>query len=92
MGILADLRPCKVDGEKVAFFHRWATVSRLVDHALVHDGDGGGVLYDIMGIVEDLEGRVETVRPERIRFTDRAPKTGVYEKTFNEIDRMFDDD
>lgn len=67
-----ELRVCTIDGEAGTFyFHCWSQVSEIVHPSVMVGGHSGGVIADTFGIVEDGEGRVHRVRPERIRFTDK---------------------
>lgn len=69
---MKNLRSCKVEGEGGTFlFHCWSQVSEIVPPSVMVGGHSGGVVSDTFGIVEDGDGRVHRVRPEKIRFTDR---------------------
>lgn len=65
-------RTCKVKGEDGAFlFHCWSQVSEIAPPSVMVGGHSGGVIADTFGIVEDGDGRVHRVRPEKIQFTDK---------------------
>lgn len=63
------LRPCYVDGKK-ALFHCWFNVSQIVEPSFLVGGHNGGVLYDILGLVEDENGHMMKVYPRDIQFLD----------------------
>lgn len=66
-----EKRPCLVkrDGKR-AIFHRWAEVSQIVPPALTVGGHGGGVVKDVMALVELEGGDVCMVHASEIRFLD----------------------
>lgn len=67
----SEQRPCFVKnvGSK-ALFHRWAEVSQIVPPALTVGGHTGGVVKDVMALVELEGGDVCMVNASQIRFLD----------------------
>lgn len=69
---MKELRRCEVQDKTGEFlFHCWSQVSEIVPPSVMVGGHSGGVIADTFGIVEDGDGRVHRVRPEKIRFTDK---------------------
>lgn len=70
-----ELRPCLIEksGEK-ALFHRWAEVSEIVPPAIAVGGHNGGVVKDVMALIELENGRVGMIRASAIRFLDSEKK------------------
>lgn len=69
---MRNLRTCEVEGKDGPFlFHCWSQVSEIVPPSVMVGGHSGGVIADTFGIVEDGDGQVHRVRPEKIRFTDK---------------------
>lgn len=65
-------RTCEVEGKDGLFlFHCWSQVSEIVPPSLMIGGHSGGVFSNTYGIVEDEDGQVHRVQPEKIRFTDK---------------------
>ncbi len=66
-----ELRPCLVEktGEK-ALFHRWAEVAEIVPPSITFGGHNGGVVKDVMALIELEDGRVCMIRASAIRFLD----------------------
>lgn len=65
-------RTCKVKDEDGTFlFHCWSQVSEIVPPSMMIGGHSGGVFSNTYGIVEDEDGQVHRVQPEKIRFTGK---------------------
>ena len=64
--LLTRPRTCLIDGDK-AYFHRW------VEHSMMfYDSENKThVLHRAFALIEYIDGSVEMVNPERLRFTDR---------------------
>lgn len=76
-GIPRKLRACFVEGEGEAYFHEWTKISQIVAPSLLKGGHSGGVISGTLGIVEfAATGRVATVDPKSIRFTDFEGRDG----------------
>lgn len=56
--------------EKKALFHRWVEERQLVDASAMIGGHPGGEIATTLAIVEYMDGRVDRVPPESIRFLD----------------------
>lgn len=68
----SEKRPCLVgkDFDRKAVFHRWVEVAQIVSPSIMNGGHGGGVVKDIVALVELEDGTVREFLPENIRFTD----------------------
>lgn len=71
-------RPCEVDG-RPALFHRWIEEDRVITatNGLGHYIPGTpaiNVIRETFALVEYKDGTIAKVKPELIRFTDKAPK------------------
>ena len=64
------LRPCNVVSMGKAFFHEWTKISVIVEPSPLKGGHEGGVRSQTLAIVELSDGRVATVDPRLIQFTD----------------------
>ena len=62
-------RSCYVNGKK-AMFHTWVGVSEIVAPSVLKGGHSGGVISDVLGLVEYEDGTVAKVNPNKIRFAD----------------------
>lgn len=56
--------------QQKALFHRWAEERQLIDASPMLGGHPGGEIATTLAIVEYMDGRVEKVLPEQIRFLD----------------------
>lgn len=56
--------------EEKALFHRWVEERQLVDASPMIGGHPGGEVATTLAIVEYMDGCVEKVLPEQIRFLD----------------------
>ena len=66
MNIEAKLRPCKIfrnREEKVGLFHRWGTTSMM-------NNLNGDLSTVTIAIVEVENGKVITISPDQLKFTD----------------------
>lgn len=63
------LRPCLYKDKK-ALFHCWFQVSEIVAPSIMNGGHGGGVISGVLGLVEDEDGYMHKVYPEKIQFLD----------------------
>lgn len=63
------LRPC-IYKDKKALFHCWFQVSEIVAPSIMNGGHGGGMVSGILGLVEDEDGCMHKVYPEKIQFLD----------------------
>lgn len=61
-------RECTVDGRR-GYFHSWAQYSQIVPPSLLVGGHSGGVVAEVLGIVEFADC-VELVYPRDIKFVD----------------------
>lgn len=57
-------------GEKKALFHKWVEERQPIGASPMVGGHKGGEIATTMAIVEYMDGRVEKVLPEQIRFLD----------------------
>ena len=64
--LLTHSRPCLVDGDQ-AYFHCWVGQDAIID------GEGGKaqVARRTYALIEYIDGTVEHVFPEKVRFTNR---------------------
>lgn len=66
-----EKRPCLVKSLNTkALFHRWVEVSQIVPPSIAVGGHGGGVVKDVMALVELGSGDVCMVHASEIRFLD----------------------
>lgn len=66
-----EKRPCLIKKSgKRALFHRWAEVAQIVPPAMTIGGHGGGMVKDVMALVELESGDVCMVYASEIRFLD----------------------
>lgn len=65
-----ELRPCLINEKIKALFHGWYTVSDIVGPSLMVGGHNGGIIVDVIGIVEYENGTIHPVLPEQIKFVD----------------------
>lgn len=56
--------------ERKALFHGWSAIAQLVDASPLIGGHPGGTVADTFAIVEYMDGNIERVRPEQIKFLD----------------------
>lgn len=56
--------------QQKALFHRWVEERQLIDASPMVGGHPGGEIATTLAIVEYMDGRVERVLPEQIRFLD----------------------
>lgn len=75
-------RLCMV-GEEQALFHRWTEERQLVDASPMIGGHPGGEIASTLAIVEYMDGRVERVLPEQIRFLDTKDNMPMKKKDSN---------
>lgn len=84
--IETKLRPCYVttykrdpekrgrvlvkDGEVKCLFHCWCADSDVIPPSPMVGGHNGGVVTNVLGLVEREDGIVRKVNPEDIRFCD----------------------
>lgn len=68
--IKAELRPCIVNGERKALFHKW------FEKRAVLRGQTSEELSNLFGVVEYEDGQIGFVEPHSIRFVDN--KTAKY--------------
>lgn len=65
-----NFRRCIVDGQE-ALFHGWFEVRQMVSAGLtVVDDHPGGIISNVVGLIEYMDGRCERRYPYEIRFTD----------------------
>lgn len=76
------LRLCMV-GDEQALFHRWTEERQLVDASPMIGGHPGGEIASTLAIVEYMDGRVERVLPEQIRFLDTKDNMPMKKKDGN---------
>lgn len=82
------LRECIVDN-KDALFHGWFEVRQMVSAGLsIMDDHPGGVIADVVGIVEFMDGTVVKVFPDQIRFKD----TAMYKAAQVVVDKLSESD
>ena len=75
-------RLCMV-GKKKALFHRWTEERQLVGASPMIGGHPGGEIASTIAIVEYMDGRVERVLPEQIRFLDTKDNMTMEKKDSN---------
>lgn len=75
-------RLCMV-GKEQAIFHRWTEERQLVDASPMIGGHPGGEIASTLAIVEYMDGRVERVLPEQIRFLDTKDNMPMKKKDSN---------
>lgn len=63
-------RPCIVNGNTRAVFHRWAEIERPIRKDELGFGVPAGTIKCVNALVEYLSGDVEAVNPKKIRFLD----------------------
>lgn len=63
-----QLRPCIVNNEKRALFHKWEHCSEIIPPSPLAGGHNGGVLEYDVAIVEYEDGTIREVMPKYIRF------------------------
>lgn len=69
--------------EKKALFHRWVEERQLVDASAMIGGHPGGEIATTLAIVEYMDGRVDRVPPESIRFLDTQDNMPIGKKESN---------
>ena len=65
-----EYRPCLIDDECKALFHKWESGVKRIPAGPENGWKGGGTVCSDLAIVEDADGRIREVEPNRIRFTD----------------------
>ena len=70
----SEYRPCYVDSDKRALFHRWETRSDVCGSSPMVGGHCAGQISFVQGIVELEDGTVRQVSPGRIQFVDSDEK------------------
>ena len=63
-------------GAKRALFHGWDGIKQVIDASPMIGGHPGGQIAYTMGIVEYMDGTVDRVYPEYIRFLDTEDFAG----------------
>ena len=70
--IETKLRPAYVElspgNSRKVLFHCWSQESEVLAPSIGRGGHQGGVVSGIMAIVENEEGKVWKVRPDRLKF------------------------
>ena len=61
---------------KRALFHGWDGIKQVIDASPMIGGHPGGQIAYTMGIVEYMDGTVDRVYPEYIRFLDTEDFAG----------------
>ena len=67
--IRPEVRPIYYQNKK-ALFHKWSTVSRIVEPSVLRGGHGGGVISMTVAIIETEDGKIHEVAPTDIWFAD----------------------
>lgn len=74
-----SLRPCVVhrcvhneDVQMNGWFHCWDHYAQTVGESPLRGGHAAGQISFMLGIVEPEDGRVVSVYPSEIKFTDRG--------------------
>ena len=65
-------RPCIVDRQHKALFHRWSECSEIIKPSIMRGGHAGGIIKYPCAIVEYEDGTVHEHSPSVIRFLDSA--------------------
>lgn len=63
-----NLRPCIVEKEGKALFHRWVDSATTVPAIL--QGQVSGQVWHVYGLVEFEDGSIDYVHPMEIKFLD----------------------
>ena len=79
------LRPCIVNQQR-ALFHCWEQRSEVVPSSPMVGGHSGGVVNQILGIIEREDGTIHKAYPEEIRFIDGEAKRYFSENVTEEED------
>lgn len=79
------LRPCYVENIGKALFHLWEQYNEPVAGGVTIGSHPAGVLSYIMGIIEDENGQIHRVFPEKIKFVDREIKKYDFQEGLEEI-------
>lgn len=53
-----------------ALFHCWVHKSEVVPPSLMMRGHSGGIVSEVLGLVENEDGTIDQVYPSRIKFLD----------------------
>lgn len=76
---MKNLRPCTVNG-KNAHFHTLEQYSRIVPPSLMVGGGNGGVLAEVLAIVEYEDGTLGRTSISSLKFTDRETEEQISTK------------
>lgn len=62
--------------QRKALFHKWDEIKNVIDASPMIGGHPGGQIAYTLGIVEYMDGSVERVSPECIKFLDTKDFAG----------------
>ena len=84
--IKRELRPCLIVSNSKsitepikALFHTWEHNSQIIPPSIMRGGHSGGVVSEVMGIVELESGEVIRVQPHKIQFVDNKVQEYCFE-------------
>lgn len=80
-----NLRPCIV-GQHRALFHCWEQRSEVMPPSPMIGGHSGGMVAQVLGIIEREDGTIHKAYPEEIIFIDGAAKRYFLENATEEED------
>lgn len=74
MTIANESRPCvfilREIGECRGLFHGWFVESRIIKSSVLKGGNPGGIVHEVIALVEDINGDMYRIDPKYITFID----------------------